>query len=123
GGGGRRRGAALDGGQVSQALADQLLADGRGPDELPLIQHGLSVLYRRKMATLPAAHAAEDGGDDRPAGEWRLELSDYTGIESLRQLLSDHADDVCRKCGDESGPTIEQMFRALTAINAEGQAI
>jgi hypothetical protein len=118
-----REPASLYCGQVSQALAERLLADGRGPDELPLIQHGLSVLYRRRMATLPGAHEVKDGGDDRPAVEWRLELSDYTGVEGLRKLLSDHADDVCRTCGQGSGPTIERMFRAITAINAEGQAI
>jgi energy-coupling factor transporter ATP-binding protein EcfA2 len=100
--------AALYGGRVSLELAERLILDaGRRQDELPLIQHGLAVLYRRRAAE------NQDG--------WRLDLADYASTGGVAALLSTHADILWGETSDES--TVERLFRALTDINAEGQAI
>ena len=98
-----REPAPLYDGEVSQELAERLIADaGGGQDQLPLIQHGLMRLWRRKIgcaagrrrtrrgAQQPYASTTVAGGvravrdrrgapsfrrDDGPA--WRLGLEDY----------------------------------------------
>ncbi len=134
-----REPAALYDGEVSHALAERLIADaGGGQDQLPLIQHGLMLLWRRKsvalsglaeaaspylhqpfgLAEAPATFRHEDG----PA--WRLGLEDYRGSD-LAGLLSDHADQVMAKAAPDERckKIVEHLFRALTDINAEGNAV
>ena len=46
-----REPATLYNGEVTRELAERLIADaGGGQDQLPLIQHGLMLLWRRKTA-------------------------------------------------------------------------
>ena len=61
--------------------------------------------------------------DDGPV--WRLGLEDYRGVGGLATLLSDHADEVLAQAAPdpERRKIVEHLFRALTDINAEGQAI
>ena len=61
--------------------------------------------------------------DDGPV--WRLGLEDYQGAGGLAKLLSDHADEVLAQAAPdgERRKVVEHLFRALTDINAEGQAI
>ena len=101
-------------GTVCKALAQRLIADAGGTqDQLPLIQHGLLVLYKRKVRPVI--------GGETP--KWRLELEDYTSDPArLADMLSGHADQVARKA-DPDGRIVETVFRALTEINADGQAI
>ncbi|QTF94212.1 hypothetical protein [Halomonas sp. BM-2019] len=109
-----REPALLYDGTVSRELAERLIADsGGGQDQLPLIQHGLMLLHRQQSTT--------------PA--WRLGLEHYPRGLGLAGLLSEHADAVMhevqqahRQVGD-SPRLVEDLFRALTDINAEGQAI
>jgi hypothetical protein len=60
---------------------------------------------------------------------WRLGLEHYRPARGLSGLLSDHADAVHaaaeRRClpAGGAGRAVEDMFRALTDINADGQAI
>jgi hypothetical protein len=110
----REPGPANDG-QVSKDLALHLINDAGGTqDELPLIQHGLMALYRRKVRA-----------DGRPVeANWRLDLADYEGeARSLAELLSRHADDVADRVEATDGRVVQTLFGALTEINAEGQAI
>lgn len=109
-----REPARLYDGEVSRPLAERLVADaGGGQDELPLIQHGLMLLHRTH------------GGS---GGPWRLGLEHY-GERGLKALLSDHADavmaDVERAlpATPASSRLVEDLLRALTDINADGQAI
>lgn len=100
-------------GEVTRALAERLIADaGAGQDELPLIQHGLMLLHR----------------DRRQAeGPWRLGVDEYALGRGLKALLSDHADAVLahvrRRLPAEATRLPDDLFRALTDINADGQAI
>jgi hypothetical protein len=106
--------ATLYGGKVTEQLAKRLVADARGgEDELPLIQHGLSRLWY--FAT------SGSSSDATPV----LDLPAYESRGSLEQLLSDHADAITNAA--ESGlperSLVQELFRALTDINADGNAI
>jgi energy-coupling factor transporter ATP-binding protein EcfA2 len=107
------RPAELFGGKVSIELAERLIADVRGrEDELPLIQHGLMLLWDTAAAASPG----------QPV---RLDSENFERTGGLAKLLSDHADAVmaAAKLSPESIDTTERLFRALIDINAEGRAI
>jgi hypothetical protein len=109
-----REPATLYDGEIATDLAERLIAEARGSqDELPLIQHGLMQMHQAAV---------------RPAGgPWRLTLDDYRNPRGLAGLLSDHADAVMAQVepddrGREGTRVTEDLFRALTDINADGQA-
>ena len=109
-----RRPAQLYGGDVSADLAERLIAAARGSeDELPLIQHGLMMIWDH------AAQATPPGKKITPDAS----LIDAAG--SLASMLSNHADKVMAEAApDKMGElTVERLFRALTDVNVEGQAI
>jgi WD40 repeat protein len=126
-------------GEVSRELAERLIADaGGGQDQLPLIQHGLMLLWQRKSAASSGlAEAASPymqrqfelaeprlpfRYEEGPA--WRLGLEDYQG-SGLTALLSDHADQVMAEAAPDARreKVVEHLFRGLTDINAEGNAV
>ena len=113
-----REPAVLYDGDVARDLAERLIADaGGGQDQLPLIQHGLNLLHRHNATSAdPASGAA-----------WRLELASYKHSGGLARLLSDHADAVltaAQAAHPAGDPRVaEDVFRALTDINADGQAV
>jgi len=105
-----REPATLYGGEVDLALAERLIADaGDDQDQLPLIQHGLMLMHREKVGRKKGQH-------------WHLELSDYRGTKGLAGLLSSHADEVMAGVASYVA-RVEFTFRALTDVNAEGEAI
>ena len=110
-----REPAVLYGGEVSRELAERLIADaGGGQDQLPLIQHGLMLLWRRRrrrcrLAWQPRPSAAV-GLAEAPATlpprrrpGLATRLADYRDVGGLAALLSDHADEVI----GAGGPTHE----------------
>jgi hypothetical protein len=106
--------ATLYGGRVTERLAERLIADARGgQDELPLIQHGLSRLW-------PFASSAANNGSG-PV----LDLADYETQGPLGRLLSDHADGVADAsvADPTQKPIIEKLFRSLTKVNVDGNAV
>jgi hypothetical protein len=134
-----REPALLYDGEVTRELAESLIADaGGGQDQLPLIQHGLMLLWRKKAVASPglaeaASHyvhqpfelaeaAAPFRYEDGPA--WRLGLEDYQA-GALTTLMSDHADQVMAEAAPDTRgeKVVEHLFRALTDINAEGNAV
>ena len=169
-----REPAPLYDGEVTRELAERLIAEtGGDQDQLPLIQHGLMVLWRHKTGAPPTgmtwlAEAAapfelaevatpwrpqnvledaaspfrhEEGthepvsrlaheGDDAASPSfryeggpaWRLGLEDY---RNLSDLLSNHADRVMAQAAPDPRRQniVEHLFRALTDINAEGNAV
>jgi hypothetical protein len=107
-----REPAALYGASVSERLAEQLVTEARdGQDELPLIQHGLSRLWQTA--------GSSDGA------ELIFDLPDYVSKGPLGRLLSDHADSIAERADEnpDGQKIIEELFRALTDINADGVAI
>jgi hypothetical protein len=105
--------ATLYAGAVERGLAERLIDDvGGTQDQLPLIQHGLLLLHRRRA----------------PGENWTLTLKQYTANGGdLADLLSARADEVANgltlPAGDEHPRLVEDLFRALTDINADGQAV
>lgn len=108
-----RQPAQLYGGEVTTALAERLIADVRGRlDELPLIQHGLMLFWHKAAQSQRGTKVV-------------LDSAMLDGAGGLAQILSDHADSVMQAAAPAPGRmiVIERLFRALTDINAEGQAI
>lgn len=124
-----REPAALYGGEISYDLTERLIADvGDNQDELPLIQHGLMVLYRSETMAQTPSNVPPDP-DGAAVSRWRLGMDQFRPIGSLPHLLSRHADDVMAQAERAAAPTdnashvIENLFRALTDINADTPAI
>jgi TPR repeat protein len=109
-----RRPAMLYGGSVDENLARRLIGPVRGRvDELPLLQHGLMLMWVEGIKrTPPGQSIVLDGAIVEKAG-------------GLAGLLSEHADAVM----DAEAPDparariVERVFRELTDVNAEGSAI
>jgi energy-coupling factor transporter ATP-binding protein EcfA2 len=101
------------GGEVTLELAERLIMDVRDrDDELPLIQHGLMLLWNSVAST-------------DQSGPLKLDVDQFEEAGGLTQLLSDHADSVMIMATTSANSTIgvERLFRALTDINADGVAI
>jgi hypothetical protein len=86
-----------------------LIADaGGGQDQLPLVQHGLMLLWGRSQSK-------------------RLTVADYTAGTGLKDLLSSHADSVMEQVAAGGEPArrmaVEHLFRALTDAGAQGRAV
>jgi tetratricopeptide (TPR) repeat protein/energy-coupling factor transporter ATP-binding protein EcfA2 len=92
---------AVAGAEIAPRLVMRLLNDlGESQDELPVLQHALMRTWNR--------WASEGGG--RP-----LDIEDYEAIGTLRQGLSEHAEEALREAGP--GPALvatARMFKALT---------
>ncbi|MGO9741139.1 MAG: hypothetical protein ACLPN5_06425, partial [Roseiarcus sp.] len=109
-----RRPAEMYGGSVGEALAEKLVASVRGrEDELPLLQHGLMLMWDAARArAAPGAKPVLDGAKVDEAG-------------GLAALLSNHADTVMAAAAPDERrrKIVESVFRELTDVNAEGSAI
>ncbi len=111
-----REPALLYDGQVSREMADRLIADvGGGQDQLPLIQHGLMRFYRKHVGPVSS-------------GAWKIGVEDFPAKGGLSGMLSAHADVVAKAVRRLIDPgsrerLVEELFRALTDVNADGQAI
>ena len=111
-----REPARLYGGDVEPALAERLAADAAAIDGLPLVQHAL-MLMQQEHAPLPA--------DLDTVKPWRLTLAHYPA-GGLAAQLSRHADAVAQQAAAAAPGRerlVEDLFRALTAVNAEGHAV
>ena len=109
-----RRPAMLFGGVVDEELARWLIGPVRGRlDELPLLQHGLMQMWAEAIERTPFdQRAVLDGAIVEKAG-------------GLAGLLSKHADDVTAEAAPHRAGAhiVENVFRQLTDVNAEGSAI
>lgn len=111
-----REPAGLYGGEVDLALAERLAADAAAVDGLPLVQHAL-MLMQQEHAPLR--------GDLDPVAPWRLTLAHYPE-GGLTAQLSRHADTVAQQAqalASARERLVEDLFRALSMINAEGHAV
>ena len=109
-----RRPAQMYGGEFDEELAERLIASVRGrEDELPLLQHGLMLMWDEAVArAAPGERATLDGAIVEKAG-------------GLAELLSSHADAVMASAAPDERreQIVEAVFRELTDVNAEGSAI
>ncbi len=107
-----RRPAQIYGGDVTLDLAERLIAEVRGrEDELPLIQHGLMLLWEEETT--------------RAQGKNKLDAAVLETRGSLADLLSWHADMVMDNVvkDDLQKRAIEYLFRALIEQTAQRRAV
>jgi TPR repeat protein len=108
-----RRPAHMYNGDIDEALAARLINSVRGrEDELPLLQHGLMMMWDEAVLDKTRERIVLDGAVvDRAGG--------------LAELLSSHADRVMDAAAPDASRAslVESMFRELTDVNAEGSAI
>jgi TPR repeat protein len=108
------RPATLFRGVVDDGLARRLIGSVRGRvDELPLLQHGLMLMWAEAVKrTPPDQRVVLDGAIVDKAG-------------GLAGLLSEHADAVTGAVAPDpsSGRIVERVFRELTDVSAENSAI
>jgi hypothetical protein len=107
-----QRPAQIYGGEVTIELAERFIAEVRGrEDELPLIQHGLMLLWNTALAKSNEKINLDVGLLDK-------------GI-SLASLLSNHADEIMETAAPDlrRSRAVENLFRALTERTAKKQAI
>jgi len=109
-----QRPAQLYGGEVTLDLAERLIADAEGrEDELPLIQHGLMLMWHDAASTAS------------PGGKIALDAAPLEAAGGLSRMLSAHADAAADAAAPdaERRSIVERLFRALTDVNVEGKAI
>lgn len=101
---------AVGGGQISGRLIQQLLNDvGDNPDQLPILQHALMRTW---------AYWSEDHKDEEP-----MDLRHYNAIGTLREALSQHANEAYDSLSKREKQICEAMFKALTERGSENQGI
>ena len=101
---------AVGGGKIAPRLTQQLLNDvGDNPDQLPILQHALMRTW---------AYWTEN----RKVGE-PIDLRHYNSIGTLREALSQHANEAFDSLSKREKEICEVMFKALTERGNENQGI
>ncbi len=101
---------AVGGGKISPRLTQQLLNDvGDNPDQLPILQHALMRTW---------AYWVDDRKEDEP-----IDLRHYNAVGTLREALSQHANEAYDSLNKREKQIAEVMFKALTERGAENQGI
>lgn len=101
---------AVGGGKIAPRLTQQLLNDvGDNPDQLPILQHALMRTWANWV-------------DTRKHGEL-MDLRHYNAIGTLREALSQHANEAYDSLSKREKEICEVMFKALTERGNENQGI
>lgn len=101
---------AVGGGKIAPRLIQQLLNDvGDNPDQLPILQHALMRTWSFWV-------------DNRKQGEM-MDLRHYNAIGTLREALSQHANEAFDSLSKREKEICEVMFKALTERGNENQGI
>ncbi len=101
---------AVGGGKIAPRLTQQLLNDlGDNPDQLPILQHALMRTWSKWV-------------EIRKEGE-PMDLNHYNAIGTLREALSQHANEAYDLLSKREKEICEIMFKALTEKGAENQGI
>ncbi len=101
---------AVGGGIIAPRLTQQLLNDvGDNPDQLPILQHALMRTWTNWV-------------DTRKEGE-PMDLRHYNAIGTLREALSQHANEAYDALNKREKEICEVMFKALTERGSENQGI
>ena len=102
---------AVGGGKIAPRLVQQLLNDvGESPDQLPILQHAL-------MRTWQYWQTVRRGEDDP------IDLQHYNAIGTLKEALSQHANEAYDMLSQREQRICEVMFKALTEKGDESQMI
>ncbi|MEQ6119292.1 High-affnity carbon uptake protein Hat/HatR [Reichenbachiella sp. MALMAid0571] len=101
---------AVGGGKIAPRLTQQLLNDiGDNPDQLPIVQHALMRTW---------AFWKENRKEDEP-----MDLRHYNAIGTLREALSQHANEAYDSLSKREQEICEVMFKALTERGTESSGI
>lgn len=101
---------AVGGGKIAPRLIQQLLNDvGDNPDQLPILQHALMRTWSYWV-------------DNRKENEM-MDLRHYNSIGTLREALSQHANEAYDSLSKREKEICEVMFKSLTERGSENQGI
>lgn len=101
---------AVGGGKIAPRLVQQLLNDvGDNPDQLPILQHSLMRTWVYWV-------------ENRKHGEL-MDLRHYNAIGTLREALSQHANEAYDSLSKREKEICEVMFKSLTERGSENQGI
>lgn len=101
---------AVGGGKIAPRLSQQLLNDvGDNPDQLPILQHALMRTWQ---------FWREHGREGEP-----MDLKHYNAIGTLREALSQHANEAFDSLSKREQQICESMFKALTERGTETAGI
>jgi hypothetical protein len=101
---------AVGGGKIAPRLTQQLLNDlGDNPDQLPILQHSLMRTWSYWV-------------EHRKEGE-PMDVRHYNAIGTLREALSQHANEAYDMLSKREKEICEVMFKALTEKGSENQGI
>lgn len=101
---------AVGGGKIAPRLTQQLLNDvGDNPDQLPILQHALMRTW---------SYWVDDRKEEEP-----MDLRHYNSIGTLREALSQHANEAYDTLNKREKQIAEVMFKALTERGSENQGI
>ncbi|MDE0472629.1 MAG: High-affnity carbon uptake protein Hat/HatR [Ekhidna sp.] len=101
---------AVGGGKIAPRLTQQLLNDvGDNPDQLPILQHTLMRTW---------SYWTENRKTREP-----IDLRHYNAIGTLREALSQHANEAYDSLNKREKEICEVMFKALTEKGSENQGI
>jgi WD40 repeat protein len=102
---------AVSGAEMTQRLILRLLNDvGDDPDQLPILQHAL-------MRTWDEWHKHHAEGEP-------IDLRHYEAIGTMKEALSQHAEEAFRELGDEQSRQIaERMFKSLTDLGSDARGV
>ncbi|MFT7034612.1 MAG: WD40 repeat protein/energy-coupling factor transporter ATP-binding protein EcfA2 [Cyclobacteriaceae bacterium] len=101
---------AVGGGKIAPRLTQQLLNDiGDNPDQLPIVQHALMRTW---------AFWKENKKENEP-----IDLRHYNAIGTLREALSQHANEAYDSLSKREQQICEAMFKALTERGTESSGI
>ncbi len=101
---------AVGGGKIAPRLIQQLLNDvGDNPDQLPILQHSLMRTWAFWV-------------ENRKHGEL-MDLRHYNAIGTLREALSQHANEAYDSLSKREKEICEVMFKSLTERGSENQGI
>ena len=92
-------------GEVEPNLVNTLLNDtGTNPDQLPLLQHVLSLLW-------------SEAYERNPTPGIRMSLEDYEKLGGFQDALSNHADQIFNELSPEQQVIARRIFQCLTQRN------
>lgn len=101
---------AVGGGKIAPRLTQQLLNDvGDNPDQLPILQHALMRSWQ---------YWTDNRKEDEP-----IDLRHYNAIGTLREALSQHANEAFDSLSKREQQICEVMFKSLTERGTESSGI